>query len=134
VALPGIVVALRMVPKGGVDPTLGRSGVGANGVDLREHGDVGAGRLRGDGGSKASQSATDDQNVVTQKLRHATASRNRGSSHPLVSAHPKSLAKDDGPPSGLDLTMQPKLRGKDCTSVWKEITVTPPGSNRPSLR
>ena len=57
-------VVLGGVPERGVDPALGRAGVAAHRMDLREKRDVGAEIVRLDRGAHARQAGADDEHVV----------------------------------------------------------------------
>jgi hypothetical protein len=59
-----------MVAQRGVDATLGRPGVGTDGIDLGKYSHV-VSRLSGsDGRSQPGQTAADDQDVVMRKCSH----------------------------------------------------------------
>ncbi len=62
VALGGVIGPLGVVAEGGVDPSLGGAGVGADGVDLGEDPHTRALVVTGDGGPKARQPPAYDQN------------------------------------------------------------------------
>ncbi len=76
---------LRRVPERGVDATLGRAGVGARRMQLRDDRDVGAGALGFDCGAHASKARTDHHDVVPkQRSSRSEGQKRRAEAPPRI--------------------------------------------------